>query len=72
MHFFVPDAPAAYTLEALGYPPERAAHKAHRQGRYVRNKVLRALADAGVRTPERLVLGWSEPKDNPRTALEAG
>lgn len=48
VHFFVPDAPAAYTLEALGYPPERAAHKARRQGQYVRNKIRRALADLGV------------------------
>lgn len=28
MHFFVPDVPSAYTLEALGYTPEKAAWKA--------------------------------------------
>ncbi|MGH4016117.1 MAG: tRNA-dependent cyclodipeptide synthase [Pseudonocardiaceae bacterium] len=31
VRFFVPDAPAAYTLEALGYSPDRAVHKARRQ-----------------------------------------
>ncbi|MFE1310517.1 oleate hydratase [Streptomyces sp. NPDC058755] len=30
--FFVPDGPSAYTLQALGYPPERAEWKARRQG----------------------------------------
>ncbi|WP_217441614.1 MULTISPECIES: tRNA-dependent cyclodipeptide synthase [Nocardia] len=65
-HFFVPDLPATYTLEALGYAPERAAHKARRQGQYVRNKIARALIDLGVREPQRLILGASELDTNPR------
>ncbi|CAM4339680.1 tRNA-dependent cyclodipeptide synthase [Nocardia ninae] len=65
-HFFVPDLPAAYTLEALGYPPARAAHKARRQGQYVRNKIARALTDVGVHEPQRLILGWAELYSNPR------
>jgi cyclo(L-tyrosyl-L-tyrosyl) synthase len=47
---------AAYTLEALGYAPDRAAWKARRQGQYVRNKVTRALDAAGVEDPEGLLL----------------
>lgn len=48
VHLFVPDQAAAYTLEALGYSPEKAAHKAHRQARYLRNKIERALEGVGV------------------------
>lgn len=44
IHLFVPDVPAAYTLEALGYAPNKAAKKARRQANYLRNKILRALA----------------------------
>ncbi|GLZ36939.1 tRNA-dependent cyclodipeptide synthase [Actinokineospora sp. NBRC 105648] len=46
--FFVPDRVAAHTLRALGYPPERAEHKAARQGQYVHNKICRALAEVGI------------------------
>ncbi|MER5918498.1 tRNA-dependent cyclodipeptide synthase, partial [Streptomyces sp. NPDC001982] len=54
--FFVPDAPSAFTLEALGYTPEKAAWKARRQGQYIRNKIVTALkslgvSDAGGRVP---------------------
>lgn len=55
-HFFIPDAPAAYTLEAVGYAPEKAAWKARRQGQYLRNKVRRALRDVGVDDPDALIL----------------
>jgi cyclo(L-tyrosyl-L-tyrosyl) synthase len=66
VHLFVPDVPAAYTLEALGYSPERAANKARRQGQYLRNKILRALVGIGVPEPERLVLDWQRLADIPR------
>ncbi|MFI7190039.1 tRNA-dependent cyclodipeptide synthase [Nocardia nova] len=56
VHFYIPDGPAAYTLEAVGYTPERAAHKARRQGRWLGNKLRRTLADLGVGAPDRLVL----------------
>jgi cyclo(L-tyrosyl-L-tyrosyl) synthase len=56
VHFFVPDEPAAYTLQALGYPPRRAAHKARRQGAYVKNKIRRALTELGVIDPEPYLL----------------
>lgn len=55
-HVFMPDEPAAHTLEALGYPTDRARHKARRQGNYVRNKIYRALSDVGVPDPESRVL----------------
>ncbi len=62
--FFVPDVPSAFTFEALGYTPQKAAWKARRQGQYTRNKIAAALgslqvADAGAR-----VLGWAELEGN--------
>ncbi|MFF7642948.1 hypothetical protein [Streptomyces canus] len=41
----------------MGYAPERAAWKARRQDQYTRNKVTRALAEAGVENPEGFLLG---------------
>ncbi|MBK3570965.1 tRNA-dependent cyclodipeptide synthase [Streptomyces sp. MBT62] len=58
--FFVPDAPSAFTLEALGYPPDRAAWKARRQGQYTRNRIATALRSLGTAAPEDRVLGWAE------------
>lgn len=66
IHFFVPDVPAAYTLEALGYSSDRATHKARRQGQYLRNKILRALASLGLDHPDRILLGWAELEGNQR------
>lgn len=66
LHFFLPDVPAAHTLEALGYAPERARHKARRQGRYVYNKICRALGGLGVTTPENLILDWPVLRRNGR------
>ncbi|MCX5582943.1 tRNA-dependent cyclodipeptide synthase [Streptomyces erythrochromogenes] len=62
--FFVPDAASAFTLEALGYTPERAAWKARRQGQYTRNKIRAALTGLGVADPEDRVLGWAELDGN--------
>lgn len=56
--FFVPDAPAAWTLRALGYPPGRAAWKARRQGQYVHNKIRTALRRLRVPDQHAGVLGW--------------
>ncbi|RMH11891.1 MAG: tRNA-dependent cyclodipeptide synthase [Gemmatimonadetes bacterium] len=58
-HVFVPDEPARYTLEALGYAPERAAHKARRQANWLHNKVRRAIEQA---FPERDPTGQSEAR----------
>lgn len=62
--FFVPDAPSAFTFEALGYAPEKAAWKARRQGQYTRNKIRTALAALDVAEPERRILGWAELEGN--------
>lgn len=62
--FFVPDAPSAYTFEALGYAPEKAAWKARRQGQYTRNKIATALGSLGVADAGARVLGWAELEGN--------
>lgn len=49
MHFFVPDGPTVYTLEALGYDSEKAAWKARRQCQYLHNKITKALTKVGLR-----------------------
>lgn len=64
MDFFVPDTPSAFTFEALGYAPEKAAWKARRQGQYTRNKIVTALGSLGVAGAEKRVLGWAELESN--------
>lgn len=66
VHVFVPDRPAAYTLEALGYPTDRAHRKAHRQARYLRNKIDHALEFAGFADAQHPVLDAQALDDNPR------
>ncbi|MGH9185792.1 MAG: tRNA-dependent cyclodipeptide synthase [Acidimicrobiales bacterium] len=66
MHFFVPDVPAASTLEALGYAPERAASKARRQANLVRNKIRAALSGVGVDKPDEFILDWAALSGNDR------
>ncbi|WP_328694377.1 tRNA-dependent cyclodipeptide synthase [Streptomyces phaeochromogenes] len=63
--FFVPDVPSAFTFEALGYAPQKAAWKARRQGQYTRNKITTALGSLGVADPGTRVLGWAELEGNP-------
>ncbi|WP_203237671.1 tRNA-dependent cyclodipeptide synthase [Streptomyces sp. CdTB01] len=66
--FFVPDAASAYTLEALGYPAEKAAWKARRQGQYTRNRIRSALETLGVDEGAGLVWGWAELEARPAFA----
>jgi cyclo(L-tyrosyl-L-tyrosyl) synthase len=68
VHFFVPDTLAAHTLQAVGYPPERAAFKARRQGQHVHNKITTALAALGVPDPASRVLTSAALPANPRYA----
>ncbi len=51
-HLYVPDGPSQFTLEALGYPENKARKKANRQGRWLLNKIRRALCAAGVKKAE--------------------
>ncbi|EWM10567.1 tRNA-dependent cyclodipeptide synthase [Kutzneria sp. 744] len=64
-HFFVPDEAAAHTLEAVGYEPARARHKARRQGNLVINRIGRALADLGVPDAGRHILDAARLAVNP-------
>ncbi len=68
MHFFVPDAPSVYTLEALGYPAEKAAWKARRQCQYLFNKIHKALKSAGysILEAEAMILNWEKLSQNTR------
>jgi len=43
---FIPDEVTRYTLEARGYPPDRAIKKMRRQVQYLRNKIVRAANGA--------------------------
>ncbi len=58
--FFMPDGPSAFTLEALGCDPEKADWKARRQGRYLKNKIIRALSNLGVQhtAADAAILNW--------------
>ncbi len=65
-HVFVPDVPSAYTLEALGYAPEKAAHKARRQANCLHNKIYRCLAAVGLTgdKAKEKVLNWKALSEN--------
>ncbi|MEV7550458.1 tRNA-dependent cyclodipeptide synthase [Amycolatopsis sp. NPDC089917] len=67
-HFFVPDGPSAFTLEALGYDSVRAAQKAQRQGNYTRNKIIRALEQVYAGDPRSVILDSSK-LENDRSYL---
>jgi len=64
--FFMPDGPSAFTLEALGYDPEKADWKARRQGRYLKNKIVRALTNLGIHQDqaENHILNWQSLSEN--------
>ena len=68
MHFFVPDIPASYTLEALGYEPKKAAWKARRQSQYLLNKIGKCLDQLGYSliAIDEMILHWEKLQSNPR------
>ena len=47
-HFFLPDAPTVYTLEALGYGQSESRKKMKKQINWLRNKMLKALVANGL------------------------
>ncbi len=65
---FIPDEPARYTLEALGYEPVRARRKARRQANYLKNKIARALRAQGIADEQHsaIVVDWQVLQSNPR------
>ncbi|MFE0047707.1 tRNA-dependent cyclodipeptide synthase [Streptomyces albireticuli] len=58
--FIVPGDEVALTLTAAGWPRERAARRAHRAVKRLRNPAVRALAHCGTDAPERHVRTWTE------------
>lgn len=62
MHFFVPDIPSAFTLQALGYDSEKASWKARRQCQYLINKIEKALCSIGFSPSEAksMLLTWQK------------
>ena len=62
VHLFVPDEPVRYTLEAMGYSPEKAKWKADKQNRYLFNKIYRALERVGIphEKASHMVLDWKK------------
>jgi cyclo(L-tyrosyl-L-tyrosyl) synthase len=65
VHFLVADKPSRHTLIALGYPPERARAKVEQEARLARNRIRRALTDAGAADPSCMLLGWEDLEHNP-------
>ncbi|MCH7876549.1 MAG: tRNA-dependent cyclodipeptide synthase [Gemmatimonadetes bacterium] len=67
LHVFVPDVPAAYTLEASGYSRQEAQRKARRQANYLGNKIRRAFEAVGVcgARADEMVLDWARLSDMP-------
>lgn len=64
VHFLVADKPSIHTLVAVGYSPERALAKVEQEARLVRNRVRRALSDAGASDPDSMLLGWEDLEAN--------
>ncbi|MBK9294509.1 MAG: tRNA-dependent cyclodipeptide synthase [Oligoflexia bacterium] len=60
MHFFIPDEPSVYTLQAIGYDQEKAEWKSRRQSQYILNKITKALRNLGVCFSEidNYILNW--------------
>jgi cyclo(L-tyrosyl-L-tyrosyl) synthase len=68
MHFFVPDIPAIYTLEAQGYTREKAEWKARRQSQYLKNKIRKALVSADFTNADasEMILDWERLSATPK------
>lgn len=65
IHVWIPDTPTAFTLEAIGYDPRRAAQKARKQSRCLRNRVVRAIEAIGGHDPDAMIVTWSDVQDHP-------
>lgn len=66
MHFFLPDIPSIFTLEALGYDTEKARWKARRQSQYLVNKITKALFNIGINadSTSNMILNWEFLNEN--------
>lgn len=63
-HVFIPDEASRYTLEAIGYPTQKARRKARRQANYLINKVNRALNYVLGNVPSDLIVTNSVLQEN--------
>ncbi|MDR0678198.1 MAG: tRNA-dependent cyclodipeptide synthase [Holosporaceae bacterium] len=45
---FIPNEIAVYTLQAVGYPQQKAEKKTRRQDHYLKNKAIKALITSGL------------------------
>lgn len=68
-HFFIPDEPTVYTLEAMGYDPEEARKKMRKQTNWLKNKMIKALS-ARVPTPDKYILDWQTLSSNKVFSVE--
>jgi cyclo(L-tyrosyl-L-tyrosyl) synthase len=58
IHFMILDRPILFTLEARGYPHDKAVWEVRKQGRKARNKAIEALRAVSIAQPETRVLWW--------------
>ena len=65
-NIFIPDTLPIYTFLALGYEESKAIKKTKRQIAYLRNKIFRALAEAGfsIKEAEKLIIDISSLEQN--------
>lgn len=62
-HFFLPDEPTIYTLEALGYNKEEARKKMRKQINWLKNKMQKALYSKKL-NPESHIIDWQSLDKN--------
>lgn len=64
---FLPDTPFVHTFEALGYSHQKAKKKVHKQIRYLRNKINRALEGCPIsqQKMDDMILDFSKLSENP-------
>ncbi|MFE3193864.1 tRNA-dependent cyclodipeptide synthase [Nocardia sp. NPDC059240] len=65
VQFHVPDVPSEYTLQAIGFPAEKARRRAHENGSKMRNRIRDALDSAGLDGLDARVLDWKYLSTNP-------
>jgi tRNA-dependent cyclodipeptide synthase len=65
VHALTWEEPYVWSLEALGYSPDHAKHKAHKAFRNLWRRAVDAFAAVGIAQPQRHVITWPVLNDNP-------
>lgn len=65
-HFFVPDEGPAYTFQACGYTPQKAAQKARKQAKCVVNRIIMGMEEAGLEPDEDLIVTAATLRESSR------